>query len=340
MRPVGFIARRSLVLVALAFLLVVVIALSWNFSLDVAAFILPTATPTVTITPSPTTTPTATATATRTRTPTSTATHTPTHTATPTATRTPSLTPTSTGLPSPTAVTTPVTVIHAPIVLYHYIRPYPDRSVDPLGYNLSVPPDLFSQQLDYLQAQGYHTIKLSDLANAFSPGASPLPPKPIVITFDDGYADAYTSAFPALKAHGMIGTFFIVPGFVDRNYSNYLNWAQVKEMHAAGMEIGAHTMDHVDLTSKSPTIAEQEVAQSQQELQQQIGEPVRVFAYPYGKVNLTVEQIIARYFVAAVTEVPGTHQTSDLPYRMRRIEISGAFSYPSFIGFFNYWLNK
>ncbi|MGB8644946.1 MAG: polysaccharide deacetylase family protein [Anaerolineae bacterium] len=295
-----------------------------------------TATDAPTTTLTPTNSPTPTLTETDTETPTST----PTSTATVTSTPTGMPTRTATAIPVPLVVSTPARTVQIPILLYHYIRPYPDRAIDPLGYTLSVPLDLFSRELDYLQGQGYQTMRLADLARFLRDGAPPLPAKPMILTFDDGYADAYSAAFPALKAHGMIGTFFVVPGFVDQGLANYVTWDEVKEMHAAGMEIGAHTMHHVDLTAKSPAAAEQEVAESQLELQQALGEPVRVFAYPYGRMNLWVEQIVARYFDTAATTIPGTHQTSDIPYRLHRIEISGAFNFPSFVGFLDYWLGN
>ncbi len=300
-----------------------------------------------TTTPSPTVTRTRTPTAAPSNTPTQTATltNTPTSTLTPSSTST--FTPVPTRTPRPTNTAAPIATLdpnarsaRVPILLYHYIRPYPERAIDPLGYNLSVPPELFDQQLTYLQQQGFHTIRLGDLVNYLREGAPALPSKPIVLTFDDGYADAYVNAFPSLKERDMTGTFFIVTNFADHALTNYMNWEQIKEMQGAGMEIGAHTLDHVDLTLKSAIVAEQQIAGSQKVLQERLGSPITLFAYPYGRVNGFVADTTARYFAGAVTTVGGIYQTSQNIYYLRRIEISGAYGFNDFVRFLNYWLGR
>ncbi len=275
----------------------------------------PTDTPTVTPTPSPTNTPLP-----------ATPTVNPTYTPTP---EPPTLTP---GPGSRSA--------QVPILLYHYIRPYPDRAADPLGYNLSVPPERFEQQLAYLAGQGYTTIRIVDLASHLRTGQPRLPPKPIILTFDDAYDNAYTQVLPILRKYGMIGTFFIPTGFVDRELSGYMNWAQVKALYDAGMEIGAHTVNHVDLTVKTATLAEQEIAQSRQMLEDKLGDTVHVFAFPYGRSNARVEQIAARYFLAAANSNPGVRQSSDTLYQLRRITANGSWGFNDFVYFMNYWINS
>lgn len=272
-------------------------------------------------------------------------TDTPTITPTPTPTNTP-LPPTPTVNPTFTPTAEPPTltpnastrIARVPILLYHYVRPHPDRASDPLGYNLSVPPDLFEQQLAYLAGQNYTTIRLIDLVSYLRTGQPALPPKSIVLTFDDAYESAYTQVLPSLRKYGMIGTFFVPSGFVERELPGYMNWAQVKALYDAGMEIGGHTVNHADLTLKTPAQAEQEIAQARQMIEDKLGDRVQVFAYPYGHSTARIEAITARYYLASTNSNNGVVQTSDNLYQLKRITINGAWGLPEFINLFNYWL--
>ncbi|MBV9229997.1 MAG: polysaccharide deacetylase family protein, partial [Chloroflexi bacterium] len=129
--------------------------------------------------------------------------------------------------------------IKVPILMYHYISEVPANDPNPvLRRSLSVSPQVFNQQLDYLKQQGFHSITFNQLMNALYYGA-PLPSKPIIFTFDDGYLDAYTTAYPALKAHGFSGMFYIITGKVG--WQGQMSWGQMREMLANGMQMGSHT---------------------------------------------------------------------------------------------------
>ena len=97
----------------------------------------------------------------------------------------------------------------------------------------------------YLKAEGYTSITPEQLSNHLKYG-SPLPPKPVMITFDDGYRDNYTNAFPILKKYGFTASIFLISDFMDR-FENYLTWAQVQEMSEAGINMESHTLSHVEL---------------------------------------------------------------------------------------------
>ncbi|MGD2207243.1 MAG: polysaccharide deacetylase family protein, partial [Anaerolineae bacterium] len=210
-----------------------------------------TPSPTFTSTPTATATPTPTATFRPTRTPTTTPTHsrtpTPTHTAT--ATHTPTHPPTAT----PTPLRPTPDGLHrearVPILMYHYISD-PPPGANAYRRDLSVSPEAFDAQLRYLKREGYQTITLNDLALHLTVG-KPLPPKPIILTFDDGYTDAYVYAFPLLRRHGFVGTFFLISGPMDANSPEHLSWAEVEEMHAAGMKFEPHSYDHPDMRNRS-----------------------------------------------------------------------------------------
>jgi peptidoglycan/xylan/chitin deacetylase (PgdA/CDA1 family) len=214
-----------------------------------------------------------------------------------------------------------------PILLYHYIRGNP-RVADREGFRLSVTPANFAQQMALLRADGAHTVSLGDVMAALA-GGPPLPPRSVVLTFDDGHDDFAFRAVPVLEANGFTATNFVVPGFLGR--SSYLSVAQLQSVAAAGMTIGAHTMHHVDLAVMAPAIADEEITRSRAMLQELTGQPVLDFAYPYGIFTPAVEAMVegAGFRDAASTEA-GTLQYASQPFILRRTEITGYDGLASF----------
>lgn len=274
----------------------------------------------------PSITPTATETATPTWTPT--ATETPGPTSTPTLTLTPTQAPT----PAPTRDPN-LRVAHVPILMYHYISvPPPDADVYRL--DLSVTPDAFQAQMDYLAAGGYHPIRVEDLTDYLLNG-TPLPPKPIVLTFDDGYADNYENAFPILKKYKFPATFFIITQFVDDNKPGYMTWDQLEDLAIEGMEIGSHTLDHADLRGKPRAFQVTEIAGSKLMIESRIGTPVKSFCYPSGRYDFrTIDVLRSTGYLAATTEIQGTRQSTDSIYELQRIRVRGSYS----VSDLAYWL--
>ncbi|HEX3607559.1 MAG TPA: polysaccharide deacetylase family protein [Candidatus Dormibacteraeota bacterium] len=217
--------------------------------------------------------------------------------------------------------------ISVPILLYHYIRGNP-RASDREGFRLSVTPDNFARQMALLHADGVHTVSLADVMNALT-GGPPLPPRSVVLTFDDGHDDFAFRAVPVLSQYGFTATNFVVPGFLGR--SSYMSVDQLHDAVAAGMTIGAHTMHHVDLAAEPAAVATHEITQSRAVLQQLTGQPVDDFAYPYGIFNSAVVRMVARAgFRDASTTEPGIHQYASQPLLLRRNAISGYDSLNSF----------
>ena len=200
-----------------------------------------------------------------------------------------------------------------PILMYHYVRVV-DPAEDPLGYRLSVSIEQLNEELDHLRDNGYQTVDLLS--------TKPLPPKSVLITFDDGYADFYTAAWPALKAHGDGAVAFIVAGFLGKD--GYLTKEQVKELAADGVAIGAHTLSHPNLTTQSPEDLAKQLAQPKATLETLIGRSVPIMAYPSGKYNDTV---IAATKAAGYTIGMSTHfglaTNLDDHLAFRRIEVIG-----------------
>jgi peptidoglycan/xylan/chitin deacetylase (PgdA/CDA1 family) len=311
-----------------------------DFDLAGVARVAVLGTPTATATATSTHTPTPTATPTPTPTLTPTPTWTPTPTATPTATSTATWTPTATATRTPTATYTPTPLrptpdgidrqVRVPILMYHRIED-PPPGADVYRRDLSVSPAKFQAQLRYLAQHRYQSITLNDLALHLTVG-KPLPPNPIILTFDDGYADAYTSAFPLLQEYGLVGTFFLVTAYLDHQDPDFLSWAQVEEMHAAGMRFEPHSYDHPDLRNRGFQYLVFQTLGPKQAIEARTGEPCRFFAYPSGRYDQFVIDVLRSedYWGAVLTDQGATHNTDGL-FRLRRVRISGGDSLEDFI---------
>ena len=206
-------------------------------------------------------------------------THTPTATSSPTSAET--ATPTPTETPAPTATPTWAWVqgrVVAPILLYHHIA-------DDSGSNrYYVSPENFRQQMLFMQQQGYTSITPATLVEALVHGAQ-LPPRPVVITFDDGNLDVYTTAFPIMRELDFVGAFYIVG---DRlGAEGFVGVAELSELVNAGWEVGSHSMTHADLTLDH-TILRAEILESRLVLEEALGVPVRSLAYPFGLADEVV----------------------------------------------------
>jgi peptidoglycan/xylan/chitin deacetylase (PgdA/CDA1 family) len=203
-----------------------------------------------------------------------------------------------------------------PILEYHVLGrpktevPYPD---------LYVPRASFRKQIDWLDQQGYEAVTLEQVEQAWYHGGT-LPPKPIVISFDDGYRPQYTFALPTLREHGWPGVLNLKAEGSDLYESN------VRVMIAAGWELAAHTINHSDLTTLEGEALEEEVAGSRKILQREYGVPVKNFCYPAGRFDETVIAAVeAAGYLGATTEIPA-FATKDHPYELARIEVLGSWT--------------
>jgi peptidoglycan/xylan/chitin deacetylase (PgdA/CDA1 family) len=179
-----------------------------------------------------------------------------------------------------------------PILLYHHI-----------GFSLQgevvyyVSPEAFDQQMNLLYQWGYKTISIELLTRAIQEGAA-LPPKPIILTFDDGGETTYTTAQPIMQRYGFTGTSYIVYNYIDT--PRYMNADQIRALHASGWEIGSHSLSHVDLTMR-PDRQEAEIVESRRKLQSLLGVPVLSFAYPFGAYDSdSLHYVHAAGYIAAM----------------------------------------
>jgi len=154
---------------------------------------------------------------------------------------------------------------------------------------LAVPISDFDAQMKFLADSGCVTITPDELYAGLN-GEIELPPKPVLITFDDGYIDNYTNAFPILKKYNLRATIFIIPAFTSV-YPNYMTWEQLKELEANGITIESHTLTHPKLEELPDDEIRNELLNSKTMLEEQLGHPIEFLAYPTGTYNLHIAGI-------------------------------------------------
>ena len=219
-----------------------------------------------------------------------------------------------------------------PILMYHYVSELPP---DPDVYrlDLTVEPEDFRAQLQYLADAGYHPITLTDLY-LYLTQAYPLPEKPVVLTFDDGYRDAYEVVFPLLLEYGFTGTFFVLATPAHFEWEDYLTWAEMKEMADAGMDVQAHGRDHVDLRESTYDYLVYQILGIQEAIGYHVGYPARFFCYPSGRYDDAVIDVLqATGYWGAVTTEWGKTQTREGLYLMPRLRVRGTGTLESYVAY-------
>jgi peptidoglycan/xylan/chitin deacetylase (PgdA/CDA1 family) len=216
-----------------------------------------------------------------------------------------------------------------PVLMYHRVDAQLSAR-DPVTVSLTVLQPAFERQLRLLAGAGYHTITLGALREAMD-GRRGWPARAVVLTFDDGYEDAYSIVYPLLRRYRFTGAFFVVTSSVGT--PDHLTAAQVREMAMGGMEIESHGVHHLDFTRFSPAEARRELVESRARLEAWTGRPVRFFAYPAGRYNAALERLLAALgYRGALTERPGFVTAASPPFAMERVRISHAETEASFAG--------
>ncbi|MEU3840881.1 polysaccharide deacetylase family protein [Streptomyces sp. NPDC028635] len=187
-------------------------------------------------------------------------------------------------------------MIRIPILNYHCL------SDDPAPWiaDYTVTPGDFARHLDLIVAGGRTVVPVSRLAEAAT-GRRPLPRDPVVITFDDGFADFADIAAPALAARGLPSTFYAATGSLEGRHRRetvfpphpMVSWSRLPELEEQGVEIGAHSHTHRDLDLADPRVAAYEVVRSKELLEDALGHEITSFAYPYGHFTTRLLRVVA-----------------------------------------------
>ena len=177
-------------------------------------------------------------------------------------------------------------------------------------------PEQFAAQLDYLQKNGYHVVRLAELVDVLAGRRESLPPRAVVITVDDGWACAATNIAPELRRRRMPFTLFVYPQIIGRG-AHALTWKEVERLAAEGADVESHSWSHPFLT-RSPSL-DRELAGSMAEIHRHTGKPVRFLSYPYGDTNDAVAGAAAKAgYEAAVTTWRGPIERDTPPMQLKR----------------------
>jgi peptidoglycan/xylan/chitin deacetylase (PgdA/CDA1 family) len=210
-----------------------------------------------------------------------------------------------------------------PVLMYHVINPPPAGAPFP---GLYVPSDEFAAQMEALKAAGWHAVTMDQLEAYWKRGVPLGPGKPVVLTFDNGYASQYENALPTLKRLGWVGNENIQLSGLPPSQGG-LTDAQVRGLIAAGWELDTQGISHADLITLDAAQLKYQVATARQTLQKRYGVPVNWFCYPSGHYNATVIAAVkAAGFVGSTTVIPGWATPSEDPYRLPRLRVLGGTS--------------
>jgi peptidoglycan/xylan/chitin deacetylase (PgdA/CDA1 family) len=231
-----------------------------------------------------------------------------------------------------------------PVLMYHKVSPGKEEK-----YRIN--PERFASQMEYLSGKGYQTISPDDLLEFVNPVRSPrpgrgrrfkrltsngvkegkvLPERAVLITFDDGYRNNFTYAYPILKKYNFRVTIFLVTQYIGKKNGwgkgdeEILSWDEIEEMKRKGFSFGSHTRTHPNLLELSQNKILSEIRDSKRILEEKLGEQVNFFAYPYGKFNPRIVEMVKRAgYLGALSTLPGKNGVGEDSFLLRRILIRG-----------------
>jgi peptidoglycan/xylan/chitin deacetylase (PgdA/CDA1 family) len=218
-----------------------------------------------------------------------------------------------------------------PILMYHQITPDPHPAFRPY----TVSRMSFTAHMRWLAATGHTAISLDQLLVARN-GRGALPPKPVVITFDDGYLECVRYAMPVLRHHGFTAIFYMVAGLAGRASEwlarelgiqiqfSLIDWDTARRLTSEGFACGSHSMTHARLTAIGEDARLFELAASRRLLEEHLGREVRHLAYPFGSSDAPLRRLVEQTgYLSACSTNPGLSGLQEDPFLLSRIDITG-----------------
>jgi peptidoglycan/xylan/chitin deacetylase (PgdA/CDA1 family) len=215
-----------------------------------------------------------------------------------------------------------------PILMYHSISEHATPKYRPFV----VSPKLFADHMTYMRHHGYTTITVTQFVYIVTQGEAALPERPVVITFDDGFADFFTEALPILQQYNFTATLYIATGFIGSTSlwmrregeatRSMLTWDQVNEISARGIECGGHSHWHRQLDTLPLTEARNEIVRCKGLLEDHLGQEVSTFAYPHSYHSAAIKRLVreARYTSACAVGYAMSSVTTD-PFALARLRM-------------------
>jgi peptidoglycan/xylan/chitin deacetylase (PgdA/CDA1 family) len=217
-----------------------------------------------------------------------------------------------------------------PILMYHSIKnqvgtthPY---------YETNTAPEMFTRHMEFLSGNGYSAVSLEEALQSLSAGKDAA--NCVVITFDDGFRDFYSVAYPILREFGFVATVFLATGLINDQRlqwkdADLMTWAEVRELQTLGIRFGSHTVNHPELEKLDEKRIDWEVVQSKQTLEDKLGAPVKSFAYPYAfpehnrAFTKRLSGILESYgYENGVSTVIGRARSCDNPFFLPRLPVN------------------
>ena len=227
-------------------------------------------------------------------------------------------------------ISKPISDTFIPVLMYHSIS---DR--DPSN-SLLVSPSEFENEMAWLHDNGFTSLSLDELYYSLTTGN--VPAKPVVITFDDGYDDNYTNAYPILKKYGLIGNFFVITDYIGTK-PGFMNIDMLKEMYSNGMIIESHTSNHQELKNISDDAKISSIKNAQNFLKENLNIDSKFICYPVGRYDESTKNIVSSLGIKlAVTTEPGLANINQGLTSLKRVRIS-PMSLESFKSNFQTFMN-
>ncbi|MFD9589365.1 polysaccharide deacetylase family protein [Streptomyces sp. NPDC059980] len=210
-----------------------------------------------------------------------------------------------------------------PILMYHSVARTPNDATRAL----SVAPEAFAEQMALLDDRGYTPVGTARLAAAWRSGV-PLPARPVLITFDDGYEGVHRHALPALAKYGFASTLFVSTGWIRGAYDTgggldtMLDWDQVRALAGEQAEIGGHSHTHPQLDQITDDALRFELLRCREIIAGELGASPASFAYPYGYSSARVRRSVrAAGFTQSLAVGNGLARRRQGPYALQRVTV-------------------
>ena len=223
---------------------------------------------------------------------------------------------------------------HIPILMYHSVSEEGSGGRHPY-FETTTSPRVFAQHMKSLKESGYQTLTLHEAIKYVEEGVQNIEPR-VVLTFDDGFQDFYTQAFPILADFGHTATVFLPTQYIAserRRFKNWqcMIWSEVREMHKAGITFGSHTHSHKQLRSLRKDEVEEEIRCSKEAIEDRLGRSVESFSYPFAfpetdrAFKETLKDLLrAKGYKNGVTTVIGTVAANNDPFFLPRLPVNEA----------------
>jgi len=199
-------------------------------------------------------------------------------------------------------------------------------------YETNTAPEVFTRHMHFLRENGYSAVSLEKALQSLSGEVDTA--NFVVITFDDGFRDFYSDAYPILREFGFVATVFLPTGLINDQRlqwkgADLMTWAEVRELQTLGIRFGSHTVNHPELEKLDEKRIAWEVGQSKQTLEDKLGTPVRSFAYPYAfpehnsAFTKRLTEILENHgYENGVSTVIGSARSCDNPFFLPRLPVN------------------